>query len=242
MTFAQSGMGSAPSPFRQEGGIVTTLQDSIHATDRLLARPQKGLSHDASTLRISPRAGHQLHGCLAITVAGLPPASRTHAQDAPGRQSPHRTPARPARHLPDQRTRPPVTRRTPPSRGLGAPPARGPRQPHTRATPPPAHLHHLRLDWSPNRQAVLRRRRRRSRQLPSTTQERLEQQIARSLRYRAEEQSGGQRGGVLRLILSSHLRPRLARVRSVVRTCPRSNPLVLPRPLRVVEHQHALIV
>src|SRR5450755_2318333 len=60
---------------------VTTLQDSIHATDRLLARPQKGLCHDASTLRISPRAGHQLHGCLAITVAGLPPARRTHAQD-----------------------------------------------------------------------------------------------------------------------------------------------------------------
>jgi hypothetical protein len=28
----------------------------------------------------------------------------------------------------------------------------------------------------------------------------------------------------------------------VVRTCPRSSPLVLPRPLRVVEHQHALIV
>jgi hypothetical protein len=87
MSFAQSGMGSAPSRLRQEGGIVTTLQDSIHATDRLLARPQKGLCHDASTLRISPRAGHQLHGCLAITVAGLPPASRTHAQDAPDRQS-----------------------------------------------------------------------------------------------------------------------------------------------------------
>jgi len=101
MSFAQSGMGSAPSRLRQEGGIVTTLQDSIHATDRLLARPQKGLCHDASTLRISPRAGHQLHGCLAITVAGLPPASRTHAQDAPARQSsthrscPRHTPPQP---------------------------------------------------------------------------------------------------------------------------------------------------
>jgi len=92
MSFAQSGMGSAPSRLRQEGGIVTTLQDSIHATDRLLARPQKGLCHDASTLRISPRAGHQLHGCLAITVAGLPPASRTHAQDAPTRPITHPTP------------------------------------------------------------------------------------------------------------------------------------------------------
>ena len=60
----------------QTAGSVTTLQDSIDATDRLLARPPKGLCRDASTLRISPRAGHQLHGCLVTTVAGLPPASR----------------------------------------------------------------------------------------------------------------------------------------------------------------------
>jgi hypothetical protein len=35
-----------------------------------------------ATLRISPRAGHQLHGCLVTTVAGPPPASRT---QLPGR-------------------------------------------------------------------------------------------------------------------------------------------------------------
>ena len=41
-----------------------------------LLDPSKGLCRDASTHRISPRAGHQLHGCLVTTVAGLPPASR----------------------------------------------------------------------------------------------------------------------------------------------------------------------
>jgi hypothetical protein len=44
--------------------------------------PQRSLCRDASTLRISPHAGHQLHGCLVTTVAGPPPASRT---QLPGR-------------------------------------------------------------------------------------------------------------------------------------------------------------
>jgi hypothetical protein len=44
--------------------------------------PQRGLCRGASTHRISPRAGHQLHGCLVTTVAGPPPASRT---QLPGR-------------------------------------------------------------------------------------------------------------------------------------------------------------
>jgi hypothetical protein len=77
------GRGSAPSPVRRKtAGSVTTLQDSLQATDHALARPPRGLCRGASTLRISPRAGHQLHGCLVTTVAGPPPASRT---QLPGR-------------------------------------------------------------------------------------------------------------------------------------------------------------
>jgi Transposase IS66 family len=64
-------------------GEVTALQDSLHATDCALARRPRRLGRDASTARISPSAGHQLHGCLVITVTGLSPASplrliRTH--------------------------------------------------------------------------------------------------------------------------------------------------------------------
>ena len=68
--------GSAPSRSCQAAGVVTTLQDSLDVTDRLLSRPPRGLCRDASTPWISPRAGHQLHGCLVTTAAGLPPASR----------------------------------------------------------------------------------------------------------------------------------------------------------------------
>jgi hypothetical protein len=77
MAFAQISGARLPlcSP-RIRGVVFTTLQDSNNATDRSLARPQKGLCRGASTLRISPRAGHQLHSCLVTTVAGLPPASQ----------------------------------------------------------------------------------------------------------------------------------------------------------------------
>jgi hypothetical protein len=77
MAFAQISGARLPlcSP-RIRGVVFTTLQDSNNATDRLLARPQEGLCRGASTLRISPRAGHQLHSCLVTTVAGLPPASQ----------------------------------------------------------------------------------------------------------------------------------------------------------------------
>ena len=75
MAFAALGTARLPL-FPAQAGSLTTLQDSIDATDRLLARPPRGLCRDASALWISPRAGHQLHGCLVTTVAGLPPASR----------------------------------------------------------------------------------------------------------------------------------------------------------------------
>ena len=75
MALAALGTARLP-PFPAQARSLTTLQDSINATDRLLARPPRGLCRGASTLWISPRAGHQLHGCLVTTVAGLPPASR----------------------------------------------------------------------------------------------------------------------------------------------------------------------
>src|SRR6266540_1521248 len=66
------GLGSSLFPLMR--AFVTTLQLSLHVTDRSVARPQKGLCHSASTTRISPAAGSQLPGTLASPQTGLTPA------------------------------------------------------------------------------------------------------------------------------------------------------------------------
>jgi len=77
MAFAVSGTAQLPlcpaherEPLRR--GRIRLMLRTACSLD-----PTTGLCRDASTPRISPRAGHQLHGCLVITAAGLPPASRT---------------------------------------------------------------------------------------------------------------------------------------------------------------------
>ncbi len=80
----RKGLGSA-SFHPQNGGTRHDAAGFFTIRTACSLDPQRSLCRDASTLRISPRAGHQLHGCLVITVAGPRPgksstASRTHSR------------------------------------------------------------------------------------------------------------------------------------------------------------------
>ena len=95
------GLGSVSGP--PKGGRCYDAAGFTRCYGPLARSTPKGLCRDASALRISPRAGHQLHGCLVITVAGLPPASRT---QLPGRTTPINASPTPSR-TPAHDSRPP---------------------------------------------------------------------------------------------------------------------------------------
>ena len=74
MAFAHKSEARLPLGPRFREGFVTTLQVSLHATDRPFARPPQvrtlSFRFDA---RISPHAGNQLPRTLASPRTGLPP-------------------------------------------------------------------------------------------------------------------------------------------------------------------------
>jgi hypothetical protein len=69
-------IGSAPSWSRSRGWQMTTLQASLHAADRPVARPLAGRSTSASTPGSRPTPGVLLPGTLASPRTGLAPAGR----------------------------------------------------------------------------------------------------------------------------------------------------------------------
>jgi hypothetical protein len=75
MAFAHKTEARLPLGSHSRGAFVTTLQVSLHATDRPFARPPKlrtlSFRFDA---RISPHAGNQLPRTLASPRTGLTPA------------------------------------------------------------------------------------------------------------------------------------------------------------------------
>ena len=75
MAFAHNPEARLPLGPRFRAAFVTTLQVSLHATDRPFARPPRmrtlSFRFDA---RISPHAGNQLPGTLASPRTGLTPA------------------------------------------------------------------------------------------------------------------------------------------------------------------------
>src|SRR5262249_38437910 len=75
MAFAHNPEARLPLGPRSREAFVTTLQVSLHATDRPFSRPPRG---GASSFRfdagISPHAGNQLPRTLASPRTGLTPA------------------------------------------------------------------------------------------------------------------------------------------------------------------------